>query len=278
MEQSSDAYRELPLASTRKYITNMTQDYAQSPQKGPSRLGIKNGSTKIDLNYKIQTVDTFENMVKGSHTKQAEDPDAILYTYKYILIHETNSDRLLDCFMDESFKLRISDAAKSDFDMKSSFLRMIKGYTIIMFAYEDGTPYRAQISADKHGVILKQPGMLERRIHYHSFSGMLFGAKSATFNIMRESKHTLSEYGLEETDCFSLLSDLRSFDFATHSDTIKYDVQQVFLFYHNSVSHNPSSLSMNKSQLTYLKVKTKLKEMAEERFLSLKELLLVNSI
>lgn len=70
---------------------------------------------------------------------------------------------------------------------------------------------------------------------------------------------TLGTLGVETTDCFSLLTKYRGFDFATPSDRAKNDIYCVISFYISAVNiGSSSSVLLTKSQLSFFRVKMKL--------------------
>lgn len=173
----------------------------------------------------------------------------------------------------------MSDAVGKNFDFKSSADRMRVGYTFIMFCYDDFTVARVLLSADGYGITLREPGKLEQRILYSEFIGLVLGAVCSTFTCYQKIFGDLAELGLDRTDCFSLLSHHRSYDFGTHSDSAKYDIYQVFTGYFSAVTRaNSPNLPLLRRDFIIYRIQSKLKEMAEFRYLSVKELLLVTLI
>ena len=145
-----------------------------------------------------------------------------------------------------------------------------------MFSYATGQPSKAFMSVDGYGVLLKRPFRLERRYEYETFAGVLLGSKSSTFALFFERGGDLNALGLEENDCFSLLGDLASFDFAVHSDRAKYDFLTVISTYIATRSGRVfPTISLTRQSMIRIKVKWKLEKMATKRKLRVHELILV---
>ena len=179
-------------------------------------------------------------------------------------------------FLPEIAFLKLSDARNVNFSFSESFKRVKFGYPILLFDYSSGNPVRAHISVDGYGIYIKRPYVLEQKFWYADLAGMVIGPKSSTFKIFSKNGGNLKQLGLDESDCFSVLAHLQNLDLATHSDRAKYDILSVISFYLSARSSKVSPfISLTRKDILIQKVRWKVNQMANARFLSVKELLLV---
>ena len=91
----------------------------------------------------------------------------------------------------------------------------------------------------------------------------MIGDESSTFEEYKAKIGSIDCLGLDCTDCFSLISSLKNYDFATPSDRAKYDIYLVSAWHINISSNMSSTIPLTKQAFTKLIVRKKLYKMAE---------------
>lgn len=198
-------------------------------------------------------------------------------SYSSALLRYKDSEKLINHFIQDTSGLRESDACGLTFTIDASLKRLIKGYTLVMFTYSTGETHRASLSADKYRIFIKEPLCLEKCIPYSHFKGIILGSASSAFSRYNIDDSKLSSLGLMPTDCFSLLTESRTYDFGTPSSRARYDIIQLFSF-HLANQSLSASFPLSKSLITRIFIKAKIEAMAKEKGLLVKELLIVCSM
>ena len=177
--------------------------------------------------------------------------------------------------MDESTYLKSSDARNFDFSLNSCIRRLKAGHTIIGFNYNTAQVQEVEILLTDTHLVMIFESKETIRISYKDISGVFFSKVSSTFKMYSRTRGNLSTLGLENNDAFSILTKNRCFDFACTSELVKYDICLVASWI---ASDNSRYIPFNKSTFTRFKVTRKIHEMAHEKGLFFKELILVRFI
>lgn len=187
--------------------------------------------------------------------------------YKKTLLNDNDSNTMVQCFLQESSELKVSDATGKDFSFEASCARLKEGCDIHLVNYKTYVSDKIQLCIDKACLFINQ-----HIVPFKDVSGMLLGASSLTFRKMKERNTSLE---VSFIDCFSILTNLRSYDFIVMSETTRYDIHHVFSVYIAAISPNPiAPIVLSKGKYILWRVKYVLNEVAATKYLSKKELLL----
>ena len=246
------------------------QRFATAPYQGisgstASRAGESRSSCsdKIDLeNHKTTDFDS-----KKSSISQKEK------LYADILIGSKDSTELIRTFIKERVHLEKSDARYYDYDFQSCFQRLSSGFSLMYLDYNK--PVIRTMKLTTHPTYFTILGVQTKDCNYTDLRGIILGSNVSTFALYEARYGGLSVLGLESYRCISLVTDNRTYSFGSLSASQIYDIYIVFSMIVASNHRLPTTVPMNKRQVTVYIAKQKLLLMAKEKHLYLKELILV---
>ncbi|OMJ91621.1 hypothetical protein SteCoe_5767 [Stentor coeruleus] len=210
-------------------------------------------------------------------------PDSRPYNidkYDSVLLNARSSRALCLKFDSEPCGLIKSDAKNQDFSLLSILNRMKTGHKVYKYNYN--TPSRKIVTVKiNQGIIeIYTSETRKKRLGFSDIYGVILGSVSSTFK-MNKSQIEF-KYGKLHTqeDCFSVITDLRSYDFGTISYLAMYDICLSLSWLCCLNNCMQSSIPFTKCDvyvdfLSYRNVFEKLKREASIRFMSIHELFLV---
>ena len=112
-------------------------------------------------------------------------------------------------------------------------------------------------------------------ISFKKLTGIFIGDTSSTFKIHKSLGGNLGKYSVQPTDCITVLSEFRNFDFATTDDQAKYDIYSVISWKISANACRGSIIPLSRGKIVLVKIRMKLEELARTRYLFLEELFLL---
>jgi hypothetical protein len=212
-------------------------------------------------------------------------PDSRPYdknSYSSILLNARSSRAICQRFETEPSGLVKSDAAEFDFSLHQILERMKEGHKVYKYNYN--TPSRKIVTIRiREGIVeIFTSEAAKNRISFADVYGVTLGACSSTFRMYKgkidEKIGTLHS----SEDCFSIINELRSYDFATTSAVARYDICLSLSWLctlNNSLQSNVPFTKCNPQSvvLGYKNIRDKLFREAAIRLISVHELFIVIS-
>jgi hypothetical protein len=200
--------------------------------------------------------------------------------YDSILLNARSSRSLCEKFDSEPSGLLKSDAVDYNFSLDDILNRMVKGHKVYKYNYNTPTRKIVTIKVNSNIVEIYKNEHRKNRIGFSDVYGISLGPCSSTFKMFKS--HVDHKHGKihEPEDCFSVISEFRSFDFGTTSSLAKYDICLSLSWLCSLNNRIQSNVPFTKCKnildyLSYFNINQKLKKEAEARFLSVTELFLV---
>ena len=213
-------------------------------------------------------------------------PDSRPYdknSYTSILLNARSSRALCQKFESEPGGLQKSDANEQEFSMMKILERMQVGHKIYKYNYNTASRKIISIRINEGIVEIFSSDKNKSRIGFPDVYGVILGACSCTFRMYK--KYIDEKFGEihKPEDCFSILSEYRSYDFGTTSSSAKYDICLSLSWLcslNNSLQSNVpfTKCKIYPDYLSYKSIIDKLKRDASDRYLSVHELFFVISI
>ena len=213
-------------------------------------------------------------------------PDSRPYdknSYTSILLNARSSRALCQKFESEPGGLQKSDANEQEFSMMKILERMQLGHKIYKYNYNTASRKIISIRINEGIVEIFSSDKNKSRIGFPDVYGVILGACSCTFRMYK--KYIDEKFGEihKPEDCFSILSEYRSYDFGTTSSSAKYDICLSLSWLcslNNSLQSNVpfTKCKIYPDYLSYKSIIDKLKRDASDRYLSVHELFFVISI
>lgn len=204
----------------------------------------------------------------------SESEDSDLPTYKKILLAETSSEKLVAKFCSEDSRLLSSDAKDKEFAFGDCVRRLKEGYKVHTIDYLTKKLKDARITVTGKELLITY-GRNTIKEPFSKLKGVLIGSSSSTFKIYSERNAKSGGVVYEETDCMSILGELRSFDIISKSPLARYDIYIGLSWYIAGACPKSSVIPLSKSRLTQHLVRMKLIEEADRKYLFFKELILL---
>lgn len=210
-------------------------------------------------------------------------PDSRPYNkdrYDSILLNARSSRAICQRFETEPCGLIKSDAQGKDFSLESILNRMKDGHKVYKYNYNTASRKIVTIKISNGIVEIYTSETRKNRIGFGDVYGVVLGACSSTFRMYKgQIDYKIGQIHTPE-DCFSIISELRSFDFGTTSAVAKYDICLAISWLcslNNTLQSNVpfTKCNLNLDFLSYKNISDKLKRESSIRLISLVELFLV---
>ena len=245
-----------------------------------------------ELNNDPEKVQDFKKKLEDFIVDEEEDligdmsqivPDSRPYdktSYSSILLNARSSRALCQKFDTEPGGLQKSDANEQEFTMIKILERMQLGHKIYKYNYNTASRKIISIRISNGIVEIFSSEKNKSRIGFPDVYGVVLGASSSTFRMYK--KYIDEKFGElhKPEDCFSIISEYRSYDFGTTSAGAKYDICLCLSWLcslNNSLQSNVpfTKCKIHSDYLSYRSIIDKLKRDASDRYLSLHELFCV---
>ena len=203
--------------------------------------------------------------------------------YEDLFLNQKNSNRLINYYFTEKCALQHSDANEYDFSIKSVLLRLKSGYKVIKYNYSLNQTSLVFIKIEDSMLFMKGLSKCNTRLPFDCIYGVVIGCETMTFKLFKpkiDKIHKILTAIHKSYNCFSIITDMRSYDLATSSDLARQDIciGVSWLSFHYGQIHTCIPYSKSKfyvDTLTLMIVSLKLHEFAKERYMSIVELFLL---
>ena len=199
--------------------------------------------------------------------------------YISIFFHDQNSRKLIAKFEQEKKELVPSASVPISHSTGDCRERVEKGY--YLFKYNFNNPVRSIVFFKVNGLFIElHKNDRVTRIHVKTLHGVLFGAVASTFRNFKKIIDQKSGKLHKFYQCFSLVTEFRTYDFATLNDSERMDIYIYVSLLISLNSSSPTSMPFTKSSLYlgYIVLKTinyKIRSAAHKRYMSVVELFMV---
>ena len=213
-------------------------------------------------------------------------PDSRPYdtnAYDSILLNARSARSICQKFESEPCGLLKSDAQGVDFSLDGILSRMKTGHKVYKYNYNTPTRKIVTVKIDLNIIEIYKSENMKSRIGFSEIYGLTLGSSSSTFKMYKgQIDYKFGKIHTQE-DCFSVISEFRSYDFATNSAMVKYDICLSLSWLcslNNSLQSNVPFTKCNTYAdfLAYKNISDKLKRDAKLMYISLNELFLVTYI
>ena len=216
------------------------------PKNAPSTMkfryrksqSFKNSLKSLKSTYKLNLTESFRLLYEESEFSQlSTESDKILEEkkiihqseiirkeYEDLFLIEKNSNKLLRNFFCERCELQYSDAKGFDFSIKSVLLRMKSGYQVYKYNYSLKHRKISMIIIDESMVKLKTASKCSKQISFDCIHGVVIGCETMTFKLHKSKINKAYGQIHNDSNCFSIITSIRSYDFACVSDLARYDI------------------------------------------------------
>jgi len=154
-------------------------------------------------------------------------PDSRPYNkdlYSSILLNARSSRAICIRFETEPCGLHKSDAKEMSFTLEGILERMKEGHKVYKYSYNTASRKIVTIKINSGIVEIFTSETRKNRIGFADVYGVTLGASSSTFRMYKgEIDYKIGQLHTSE-DCFSIINEFRSYDFATTSAIAKYDI------------------------------------------------------
>ena len=267
--------------STDRLRGNSTED-STSFLNGP---GLRNDPDKVqDFKKKLEDflVDEEEDLI-GDMSQIV--PDSRPYDkakYDSILLNARSSRAVCQIFDSEPSGLCKSDAMESEFSLEKILDRMKEGHKVYKYNYNTASRKIVTIKINSGIVEICTSDTNKNRVGFADVYGVTLGACSSTFRMYK--KQIDEKIGMLHCpeDCFSIINELRSYDFGTTSALARYDICLALSWLcslNNSLQSNVpfTKCIFHSDFLSYKNISDKLRAEAHKRLISMHELFIVTS-
>ena len=226
-----------------------------------------------DSSYPASKKTSTRSFNQESHTIDAAEISSQkpMPSYLQLLLKTGKTQALIDKFSEESYNLKVSDASHKSFVPNACLERLKEGHSVVYCDYSSGGMREGHISITSE-TILFTCGGTKKEVNVRDVCGVMLNGMSSTFKNFTEGKTYVNSY-----QAFSVITTGRSFDIITDSETAKYDIC-ISVSWLASEFSSHRVVPITKTQLTVYTVKRKIEEMAKERSMFFKEILLVKNI
>ncbi|CAG9333210.1 unnamed protein product [Blepharisma stoltei] len=195
-------------------------------------------------------------------------------SYHDILLKSANENILIEKFQSEKRELKTSNAKDIEFALPNSMERLKIGTKVWKYHYNKPTKKEVQIRLrNEYFEYLSRQTWV--RISGKFIYGILIGNGGSTFKIYNEfAKKNKLEID-EPTNCFSVMTEIRTYDFSTPNDIVRYDLCITLSWLGSLQCKIPTSLPLTKKLITFKVIKIKIEISAKEKSLSIVELFLL---
>lgn len=202
--------------------------------------------------------------------------------YDSILLNARSSRAICQIFDSEPSGLCKSDAMESEFSLEKILDRMKDGHKVYKYNYNTASRKIVTIKINNGIVEICTSDTNKNRIGFADVYGITLGACSSTFRMYK--KQIDDKIGMlhNAEDCFSIINELRSYDFGTTSAVARYDICLALSWLcslNNSLQSNVpfTKCIFHSDFLSYKNIRDKLKAEAHKRLISVHELFIVTS-
>ena len=200
--------------------------------------------------------------------------------YEDLFLNQKNSNRLVDHYFTEKCVLQRSDAKKYDFSIKSVLLRLKSGYKLTKYSYSETQTSSIFLKIENSQLFMKSRSKCKTCLPFDCIYGVVTGCETMTFKLFKPKIDKITAAIHKSYDCFSIITDLKSYDLATLSDLARQDIciGVSWLSYNYGKIHACIPYSKSKyyaGTLTLTIASLKLHEFAKERYMSIVELFLL---
>lgn len=213
-------------------------------------------------------------------------PDSRPYNkdqYSSILLNARSSRAICQRFDTEPSGLNKSDAQGLVFTLEHILNRMKEGHKVYKYNYNTASRKIVTIKICNGIVEIYTSESRKNRIGFADVYGVTLGAVSSTFRMYKgEIDYKQGQLHSPE-DCFSVINEFRSYDFATTSSLAKYDICLSLSWLcslNNSLQSNVPFTKCKKKLdfMSFKNISDKLKRESQVRLISVVELFLVRII
>ena len=197
-------------------------------------------------------------------------------TYEKVVLSSQQADGLIQLFVNEPTYLGRSPAANFDFSLAKCIQRLRIGHHLILFDYNTADPMEALVKGKAHGLVFKQRGR-RVRVPYSEIAGLSLGDQTSTFKTFTQLYGNLEVFGLKPMCCMTVHTAKNSYSIGSINVLHVYDLYLVLSWYASANQAPGTVFPLTKGQLTVYVVRRKLQDMAAERYISVKELLMVST-
>ena len=210
-------------------------------------------------------------------------PDSRPYdknSYSSILLNARSSRAICQRFETEPAGLFKSDASETKFSLADILGRMSNGHKVYKYNYNTATRKIVTIRIKEGIVEIFTTEASKNRIGFADVYGVTLGACSSTFRMYKNQIDSKIGTLHSPEDCFSIINELRSYDFATTSAVARYDVCLALSWLCSLNNSLQSNVPFTKCKsyadfLSYKNIRDKLTREAAVRLISVHELFLV---
>jgi hypothetical protein len=240
-------------------------------------------------------VNEFKKNLQGFVVDEEEDligdmsqivPDSRPYNkelYSSILLNARSSRAVCQKFFPEPSGLKKSDAKDQDMSMSEILKRMQMGYKVYKYNYNTESRKIVNVRIINGIIEICTSERSKNRIGFSDVYGIILGACTSTFKMFKSKIDYKFGKLHEPEDCFSIIDELRSYDFGSTSSIARYDICLSLSWLcslNNSLQSNVpfTKCKMQTDYLSYKNIIEKLRREAKIRLISLHELFLVSNI
>lgn len=176
--------------------------------------------------YKHSDISHFAPEIENSGQENRYNTNEIntQLIYENLFLNCKKPKQLLKKFFSEKNFLQKSDSKGLDFSIKSVLFRLKAGYKIYKYNYSLGKRKVVMLTVENSSLILKSGSRCSTKLPFDCIYGVVLGCETMTFKIFKPKVDKLNSLIHKENDCFSILTDLRSYDFACVSDIARQDI------------------------------------------------------
>jgi hypothetical protein len=252
-----------------------------------SELSVKSTESvdHCEFRFIYENIETLEQEAVQNETirdiVQRQGPEETFSKYQNYFLLRENPHKLFRKYMKEKCRLVKSPTKNLDFSIKEVLLRLKSGYTIFKYKHKKKLRISTKIILEDSVVKVKSKGSkCYKRVPFHSIFGVVIGCETFRFKKNKEKLDISCGMVHEDFECFSIITDKRSIDLASHSDLAFFDICIGLSWISFHYRPFPSSIPFSKCKshsdsLTVALVSIKLRSMASARYMSLAELFLV---
>ncbi|OMJ78330.1 hypothetical protein SteCoe_21885 [Stentor coeruleus] len=248
--------------------TSSTEDFCiptcETFRENIERNSIKfQNSSYLDLQNPIDESKKYDTY----HLKHIE--------YRDVFWQEYNCDKLVAKFSLEHKELLKTNASHLSYSLENCRERTEKGF--FLFKYNFNNPSRSVV---KFRLL---EGFIEyflnnkkrKRIPICLLHGIIYGALSSTFKNFKRKVDRKEGKIHKFCHCFSIVTEFRTYDFATVKDTDRMDICISLSYLITLNSQTPTSMPFDKRYLTLKTINYKIRSAARKKYMSSVELFML---
>lgn len=200
--------------------------------------------------------------------------------YRLVFWQEHGCDKLVEKFRLEKKELVKSGMSHLSYSLENCIERAEKGFFVFKYNFNRPNKHVVKFRVFDYFVELAQNGKRTKRMPIKSFHGIIYGAISSTFKNFKRQVDRREGKVHKFCHCFSIVTEFRTYDFATIKDSDRLDLSITLSYYISLNSQVPTSIPFTKSSIYvgYLTLKTinyKIRSAARKKYMSTVELFMV---